>query len=94
MLFRSNAEDASPGNVDVSITWNKKEIVLSIQDHGDGIAPDIAEQIGKPFFTTKAKGLGLGLFLSNVAVERLQGSIKLYNNQGTLVQLTLPIKNR
>lgn len=89
----NNAEDASPGNTDVSITWDKKDMVLSIQDHGDGIAPDIAEQIGKPFFTTKTKGLGLGLFLSNVVVERLQGSIKLYNNQGTLAQLSLPIKD-
>ena len=86
----NNAEDASPGNVSIKLDWDNKHIVLSIQDRGDGIAPEIAAQIGKPFFTTKAKGLGLGLFLSHAAIDRHQGSLKMYQQNGTLVELTLP----
>ncbi len=37
-------------------------MTISIRDHGAGVPLAIAEQIGKPFFTTKGKGFGLGLF--------------------------------
>jgi two-component system sensor histidine kinase RegB len=52
----------------------------------------IAEQIGKPFFTTKGKGFGLGLFLSKASVTRAGGSVKLYSHEegGTLTELRLP----
>ncbi len=52
----------------------------------------IAEQIGRPFFTTKGKGFGLGLFLSQASVTRAGGSVKLYNHEegGTLTELRLP----
>ena len=36
-------------------------VVLSIADTGPGLAPDLAEQIFVPFFTTKPKGSGIGL---------------------------------
>ena len=58
----------------------------------DGTDLAIAEQIGRPFFTTKGKGFGLGLFLSQASVTRAGGSVKLYNHEegGTLTELCLP----
>lgn len=40
---------------------DRMEVVLSVHDQGDGIAPSIREKIGTPFFTTKDYGTGIGL---------------------------------
>lgn len=88
----NNAADACPDDLEVSLDWNSTDIYLSIRDHGHGVPLAIAEQIGKPFFTTKGKGFGLGLFLSQASVRRAGGTVKLYNHEegGTLTELRLP----
>jgi two-component system sensor histidine kinase RegB len=88
----NNAADACPDNLLVTLSWNATDICLSIRDHGSGVPLAIAEQIGKPFFTTKGKGFGLGLFLSQASVTRVGGTVKLYNHEegGTLTELRLP----
>lgn len=88
----NNAADACPEGLEVRLDWNTEDIVISIRDHGPGVPLAIAEQIGKPFFTTKGKGFGLGLFLSKASVTRAGGSVKLYSHEegGTLTELRLP----
>ncbi|WP_443696557.1 ATP-binding protein, partial [Pseudomonas sp.] len=88
----NNAADACPEGLEVHLGWDAEEICISIRDHGAGVPPAIAEQIGKPFFTTKGKGFGLGLFLSKASVTRAGGSVKLYSHEegGTLTELRLP----
>ncbi len=88
----NNAADACPDKLDIRLDWDHQWVVLSIRDHGVGVPLAIAEQIGKPFFTTKGKGFGLGLFLSQASVTRAGGSVKLYNHEdgGTLTELRLP----
>jgi two-component system sensor histidine kinase RegB len=88
----NNAADACPVGLEVSLDWNPENIFISIRDHGAGVPLAIAEQIGKPFFTTKGKGFGLGLFLSKASVTRAGGSVRLYSHEegGTLTELCLP----
>ncbi|MFJ2714862.1 ATP-binding protein [Pseudomonas sp. NPDC087346] len=88
----NNAADACPENLQVTLDWNTEDLTISIRDHGAGVPLAIAEQIGKPFFTTKGKGFGLGLFLSKASVTRAGGSVKLYSHEegGTLTELRLP----
>ena len=88
----NNAADACPEKLDIRLDWDEQWIVLSIRDQGVGVPLAIAEQIGRPFFTTKGKGFGLGLFLSQASVTRAGGSVKLYNHEegGTLTELRLP----
>ncbi|MFS2157458.1 ATP-binding protein [Pseudomonas sp. Pseusp122] len=88
----NNAADACPEDLEVMLNWDSEEICVSIRDHGPGVPPAIAEQIGKPFYTTKGKGFGLGLFLSKASVTRAGGSVKLYSHEegGTLTELRLP----
>ncbi|WP_282361770.1 ATP-binding protein [Pseudomonas sp. PS01300] len=88
----NNAADACPTDLEVYLDWDAEDIVISIRDHGPGVPVAIAEQIGKPFFTTKGKGFGLGLFLSKASVTRAGGSVKLYSHEegGTLTELRLP----
>lgn len=88
----NNAADACPDNLEVRLEWDDENIFIRIRDHGPGVPLAIAEQIGKPFFTTKGKGFGLGLFLSKASVTRAGGSVRLYSHEdgGTLTELRLP----
>ena len=48
---------------------------------------------GSAFFTTKTEGRGLGLFLANATIERMGGTVRLFNRAegGATTVLTLPI---
>ncbi|ARU89758.1 ATP-binding protein [Pseudomonas sp. M30-35] len=88
----NNAADAHPDKLDICLDWNHQWLYLTIRDFGAGVPLAIAEQLGRPFFTTKGKGFGLGLFLSQASVTRAGGTVKLYNHEegGTLTELKLP----
>ena len=90
----NNAADACPDNIQISLQWDTQQLTLRIRDHGPGVPLHIAEQLGTAFVTTKGKkGFGLGLFLSQAAVERLGGSVRLFNQDGggTLTEVQLPV---
>ncbi|HHX35364.1 MAG TPA: HAMP domain-containing histidine kinase [Gammaproteobacteria bacterium] len=88
----NNAADACPDNLVIGLRWDQQWMIITIRDYGAGVPLAIAEQLGKPFFTTKGKGFGLGLFLSQISVIRAGGTVKLYNQEGggTLTELRLP----
>lgn len=61
-LVRNGLEAMSPGgSMKISTYLGENEIVLAVQDTGQGIEPSVLEKIGTPFFTTKEKGTGLGM---------------------------------
>lgn len=93
MSLLNNAADASPQHIDIELQWDQKVMRLSIRDYGAGIAPELAEKLGKAFVSTKRKGLGLGLYLSHVTVRRFNGRLTQYNHDegGTLTELELPV---
>jgi len=93
MNLLNNAVDASPEGIDIELQWDQKNMQLSVRDYGAGIAPELAEKLGKPFVTTKRKGLGLGLYLSHATVRRFSGRLTQYNHDegGTLTELELPV---
>jgi two-component system sensor histidine kinase RegB len=86
----NNAADASPEFVEVNIRWTDIEIEIQIKDIGDGFD---STNIDRPFFSSKAEGLGLGLFLSQSTVTRFGGSVNLQNltDGGTLTTMSLPL---
>lgn len=88
----NNAADACPDNIEIELTWTKWNFTISIHDKGSGIPKFMEEQLAEPFVSSKEKGFGLGLFLSQVSVMRVGGTIKLYNHNvvGTVAVLQLP----
>jgi len=50
---------------------------LEVQDHGEGIPVDVEEQIFEPFYTTRADGTGLGLYLARELCEGNHASLNL-----------------
>lgn len=89
----NNAADASPDAMDILLDWNEKHIVLEIHDHGPGLTPEAAARAGSAFFTTKQEGRGLGLFLANATLDRMGGSVRLFNREGggATTEVTLPL---
>lgn len=65
---------------------------LNIQDTGEGIEPERLNQVFKPFFTTKARGLGVGLTLARKIVERFGGEITLVSQPGEGTMATVRLK--
>ncbi len=94
----NNAADASADDIRISINWDTDYLQFDIYDRGRGIPNKLAEQLGKPFITTKGKGLGLGLFLTHASLSRYGGTVKLFNRQindkgltGTHSEIRIPL---
>jgi two-component system NtrC family sensor kinase len=75
-----------------------ENVELSVQDTGEGIAPENLSKIFDPFFTTKAegKGVGLGLAVLYGIVKAHEGEVEVttQRNEGTTFTVTLPLKSR
>ncbi len=67
-------------------------VAFSVKDNGAGIAPDVAEKLFTPFFTTKVEGMGLGLSLCRTVIEQHGGYLGFEPAQprGTVFMFTLP----
>ncbi len=64
-------------------------VVLEVSDTGGGIQRDVVQNIFNPFFTTKAKGTGLGLPIVHAIVEKHGGTIHLDNREGVGVAFSI-----
>jgi signal transduction histidine kinase len=70
-------------------------IVVAIEDSGPGIAPEKLASIFDPFVTTKPRGMGLGLAICQMTIERHGGQLSASSgeNKGALFQFVLPTKS-
>ena len=66
-----------------------------MSDHGKGIAPQLQDKIGTPFFTTKYDGTGLGLAMSISILERHNAKLDFEsdNINGTTFCITFPLRD-
>jgi signal transduction histidine kinase len=97
-VVRNAVEAASghEGRVTVTARAEGGHLVLEVEDDGDGIPPEVAEEAFEPFVTTKDRGTGLGLALARKVVESHDGAIDIETGkkQGTRVRMELPIEGR
>ena len=89
-----NAVDAMPEGGTITITSEETNdmIEISISDTGCGIPKENLKKIMTPFFTTKAKGIGLGLAICHRIIESHMGKILVESekDQGTTFAIILP----
>jgi two-component system sensor histidine kinase RegB len=91
----NNAADVSPGEVEIEGSWNAAALTIEVRDRGPGITKEILAQAGRWPISTKSPGRGIGLFLANATVERLGGSVALFNRDGGggCTRVTIPLAN-
>jgi nitrogen fixation/metabolism regulation signal transduction histidine kinase len=78
-LMRNAAEAMPDGNVFVSAKRENGTVVIRVRDNGPGIAPADLQKIFIPFFTTKAKGHGIGLALTHRIITQHGGTLTATN---------------
>jgi signal transduction histidine kinase len=81
------------GHVQILTRLSEANIEIEVSDEGGGIAAENIQTIFEPLFTTKAKGVGLGLSIVKTFIENHGGSIKVMSAVGKRTAFTfqLPI---
>ena len=62
-----------PGRVLIRIAREAGFCRLTLRDNGTGIPPELLERIFEPYFSTRAAGTGIGLYMSKQIIERSMG---------------------
>jgi two-component system sensor histidine kinase DctS len=72
----------------------RRWLEFAVVDRGPGIAPEVAERLFTPLFTTKAEGMGLGLSLCRTVIEQHGGALSFEPHPagGTIFRFTLPVQ--
>jgi len=91
-----NAMQAMPegGKIRVAIQSTDNTVKIFFEDEGEGIPQDLMGKIWDPFFTTKAKGTGLGLGIVKNIIESHSGNVQIRTSPGAgaRVKVELPVK--
>ncbi|MBR4592207.1 MAG: HAMP domain-containing protein [Elusimicrobiaceae bacterium] len=80
----TNAVEAmgGQGTLTVGTKVGRRAVCIFVTDTGPGIPAEIRQKIFTPFFTTKARGTGLGLAVVGKAVSRHRGKLFISSEQG------------
>lgn len=92
-----NAKEAigQDGYIKIQLRNFKDYVNIEVEDNGKGIKKKDLKQIFTPFYSTKPKGSGLGLYVVKKIIEEHQGNISIGSEagKGTKVKIKLPIRS-
>jgi signal transduction histidine kinase len=73
---------------------DRDTIVIAVQDSGPGIDPNRLDEMFDAFATTKSQGMGLGLAICRLFIERHGGQLSAHSDgrNGALFEVVLPLK--
>ena len=96
-IFKNSVEaldKKSNGKIKAWTKIDKEKINIYIKDNGEGISKKDLNKIKEPFYTTKLKGTGLGVSLSNEIINAHNGKLNYESEEGkyTIVTVTLPLE--
>jgi two-component system sensor kinase FixL len=80
------------GEIGIRLRTTGDHAHVDIRDQGGGIPPDVRDKLFTPFFTTKARGTGLGLATVRRIAEAHKGHVEILESgsEGTTVRVTMP----
>ena len=81
------------GSIRIEGRQDRRRLLLRVTDQGPGIRREDRARVFEPFYTTREKGSGLGLFSVKRIVEAHRGRVRIDSRpgSGTTVEITLPI---
>lgn len=90
-----NARDAMPdgGVLKLAARVKDQQMQIEVTDNGVGMPPEVVERLCEPFFSTKARGMGLGMAITMAILQKNHCAMQIdsVNGKGTTVILSLPI---
>jgi signal transduction histidine kinase len=96
-VFRNlveNAYQAMPegGELKLEVVSEKDRVLLRVADSGIGISEELMKKIFEPLYTTKPRGIGLGLTISKQLINANSGNIDVESKmgKGTVFTIVLP----
>jgi Signal transduction histidine kinase regulating C4-dicarboxylate transport system len=95
-LIKNAVESMPQGGKLLLETMTEDEYVkIDITDTGEGMTPEVMQNIFVPFFTTKVDGTGVGLAVSQKIIDDHNGFVKIKSivKEGSTFSIFLPIKN-
>jgi signal transduction histidine kinase len=93
----ANARDAIvgkgiAGKIHAAVKKEGSAVSVSIRNNGGGIPDEILDKVFDPYFTTKDCGTGIGLYMSKMIMEHMDGEMGIRNiDDGVEVLLRLPL---
>ncbi|BFT29364.1 sensor histidine kinase [Alteromonas sp. D210916BOD_24] len=86
-------ENVPQAKVEVNVYAHDEKVVIEVKDWGSGFSQEQLSVLFEPFYTTKSKGLGLGLTISQRIMASFGGTISAANHPegGAVFTLTLPM---
>lgn len=93
LLNNAIAATRGKGTVDVIVRLDGSTLNVVVRDDGVGMKPEVRARCTELFFTTKARGSGIGLALARRTLESVGGSIDIESEpgKGTTVTLSIPV---
>ena len=89
----SSTIETDGGRLTISAREQDKMVAIAVADTGKGISPETMEKLFEPLFSTKTKGIGLGLSVSQKYAEANNGWIEVESQpgQGSTFTLCVPV---
>ncbi|UOE92193.1 HAMP domain-containing sensor histidine kinase [Alkalihalobacillus sp. LMS39] len=81
------------GEILIDMYCVERDVVINIQDMGNGMTDEQVRKLGTPYFSTKEEGTGLGVMVAFNIIKRLDGQIKVKSTvgEGTSFTIALPL---
>ena len=79
------------GQLMVTAEVDEETVWLHVTDTGIGITPEDLQRVVEPLFTTKARGMGLGLSITKTIVEKNQGQLHVESELGVGSQFSIQL---
>ena len=80
----------------VETCLKEQDFLIKVKDSGEGISKENLKKLKDPFFTTKVRGTGLGVYLSNEIIRAHHGSLDYdsVEGEGTMVLISLHLMEK
>jgi signal transduction histidine kinase len=82
------------GKLTIHAHQESEDVIVSIEDTGQGIPEEYREKLFQPLFTTKSKGQGFGLAAAKRLIEASKGTITYESQEGKGTRFIVRLPNK